>query len=95
MNKIRKYLGFPADLTYRNQIEQNLTRHTFKIHTVFQLLILGCQILSFILYQRFPEALLLSREEPLIDHEAVPAVQPNRACLYSYDLFLGHCSNTE
>lgn len=45
MNKIKNYLGFPADLVYRSQIEQKIIVHTFKMHTVFQLLILGCQIL--------------------------------------------------
>lgn len=45
MNKITKYLGFPADPAYRIQIEQNLTSYIFKTHTIFQLLILGCQIL--------------------------------------------------
>lgn len=45
MNDLKKYLGFPADLSYRAQIEQNLTRHTYKMHSVFQLVILACQIL--------------------------------------------------
>ena len=45
MNDLKRYLGFPADLSYRAQIEQNLTRHTYKMHKVFQLVILACQIL--------------------------------------------------
>ncbi|MBS7007246.1 GGDEF domain-containing protein [Anaerostipes sp.] len=45
MNEIKRYLGFPAESFYRNQIEQNLTRHTYKMHAAFQLVILACQIL--------------------------------------------------
>ena len=45
MDRIKKYLGFPADASYRNQIEQNLTRHMYKMHTVFQLVILVSQFL--------------------------------------------------
>lgn len=45
MNDLKRYLGFPADLSYRAQIEQNLTRHNYKMHAVFQLVILVCQIL--------------------------------------------------
>lgn len=45
MNRIKCYLGFPAELSHRELIEQNMARHTLKSHAVFQFLILGCQIL--------------------------------------------------
>ena len=59
MNKITKYLGFPADPAYRIQIEQNLTSYIFKTHTIFQLLILGCQILMLYSISALPGGVFL------------------------------------
>ena len=59
MNKIKKYLGFPADPAYRIQIEQNLTANIFKTHTIFQLLILGCQILMLYSISTLPRGVFL------------------------------------
>ena len=59
MNKIKKYLGFPADSAYRIQIEQNLTANIFKTHTIFQLLILGCQILMLYSISTLPRGVFL------------------------------------
>lgn len=77
MNDLKRYLGFPADLSYRAQIEQNLTRHTYKMHAVFQLVILACQILMLFSISTLPGG---------------PFVKPRRTAYFCMYMFLVLCT---